>query len=509
MSIARGARSILNYKPESVFGTAPSGNWITFPVNSETFDENINTVQGEDIRSDRANPGMRGGNISTGGNLVCDYGPVRHLTLLKHLLAGAWSVVPLTVNLPDAVDSAAYIVGQWVKGSASSYWVCTTAGTASTGLVAALTGTSPVTSGTAVFTPRKGASAAADSTAYALGDIVTSANGFRWICTDAGTTSTDVATALAAISNVANPVTSGDAAFSYLCGELRPSTVYSRGHVVMDATNRYWICTRGGTTGALVVKGDLGSGTGEVEITGIGGTIVKFQYAGASTTTLYRHTITPGNDWPTGGLTFEKAILGGNTAAYIQFLGCRVNSMELSIPQEGIVKSTWNMLAKSSAKKVASGAGTPVLSGEQPYTGFNCYVGMNETVGNADRSVREFSMTITNNADESAYIVGSRFRAEIPEGIRRASGRLSMYFLDAQEYDWFKNENTISIMASFIWEGRMVSFNFGEAKLTGSGTPKISGSGLLQADYEWTAFLVDGAYDVSVTAINTVGVLPA
>lgn len=505
MSIARGARSILNYKPETVFGTAPSGNWITFPVNSETLDENINTVQGEDIRSDRANPGMRGGNIATGGNIVSDFGPVRNLTLMKHLLAGAWSVVPMTVNLPDAVDSTAYIVGQWVKGSSNSFWVCTTAGTTSTGVVAALTGTSPVTSGTAVFAPRKGASAAADSTAYALGDIVTSANGFRWICVDDGTTSTGVQAALVGTANV----TSGDATFAYLCGDLRLSTAYSRGHVVIDATGRYWICTRGGTTGAGVVKADLGSGTGEVEITGAASTTLKFQYVGPSTTTLYKHTLTPGNDWPTGGLAFEKAILGGNSNAYVQFLGCRVNTMEISIPQEGIVKSTWGLLAKSSAKKNSTGAGTPVLTGEQPYTGFNCYVGMNETVGNADRSVREFSMTITNNADESAYIVGSRFRAEIPEGIRRASGRLSMYFLDAQEYDWFKNESTISLMASFIWEGRAIIFNFGEVKLTGSGTPKISGSGLLQADYEWTAFLVDGQYDVTVTAINTVGVLPA
>ena len=59
MAIARGSRSLVTWKEEATFGVAPVGAWNTFPLNSETLDENINTVQGEDIRSDRSNPSLR------------------------------------------------------------------------------------------------------------------------------------------------------------------------------------------------------------------------------------------------------------------------------------------------------------------------------------------------------------------------------------------------------------------------------------------------------------------
>lgn len=497
MSIARGSRSVLAWKEESVYGTAPAGNWNTLPVNSEGLDENINTVQGEDIRPDRANPSLRGSNIATGGNLVCDYGPVRHLTLLKHLLAATVATVPLTPNVAAAVDSATYVVGQWVKGTANTLWICTVAGTASTGLVAALTGTSPVVSGTATFGPRKGASAVANSTAYVVNDIITNTNNSRWICITAGTSGGSAATDLVGTANV----TSGTASFAWLSGDLRPSVAYKRGDVVMDNTGRYWTCARGGTSDASVTSSSL-TGTGECEILGATSTRLKFSYFGASTSNIWRHVLTAAGNWPTGGLSFEKQLKGGNTDLFVVFRGCRVNSLELAIPQESIVKSTWNILAKDSAKLGATGAGTPVLVGESPFTGFNCDVGIGTSVGNADRAVRDFSMSITNQADENAFVVGSRFRSEIAEGIRRSSGRLSMYFQDAAEYDLFKNETTTSLYASFVWNGRVVSFAFGEIKITGSGTPKFSGPGLLQADYEWTAFLETGTSDVVVTAIN-------
>jgi len=516
MAIARGSRSSIAWKEETVYATAPGGDWNALPLNSETLDENINTVQGEDIRPDRANASMRGGNIATGGNIVADLGPARNLTFMKHMLAGSIISCPVVhANTPSAVDSVPYTLGQLVKAT-TVLWECSQAGTASTGLAAALTGTSEVTSGGAKFIYR-GNAAVADSTAYTKGTIVTAATNKRWVCIVAGTTSTGVAAALIGTSNV----TSGTATFAYIVNDITVSTIYKVGDLVLGDAAGVWICTRGGKTASsgFTTATLTNAVTPDIEIPFASPSTVNltFKYLGAAASlVLYQHVITPGAAWPTGGLSIQKSIVGGNTDMFAVFRGCRINSLEISVPQEGIVKSTWGILAANSTKLDSTGAGTPVLVGEAPFTGFNCFVGLNENsvnyqgtaLNNVTRPVREMSISMTNQADENTYIIGSRYRVDVPEGIRRATGRVSMYFTDATEYDWFKNESTVTMSASMIWAGKMLRFYFGEVKLTGSGTPKISGSGLMMADFEWTAFQESGLSDILVTALNDTNGLP-
>src|SRR5574343_384407 len=88
MAIAKGAKSVLAWKTESTYNEAPSGNWNYLPLNSETLDENISTIQGEDIRSDRRNPSPRGGNLASSGQITHDFGLRRTIKWLEHLLAG-------------------------------------------------------------------------------------------------------------------------------------------------------------------------------------------------------------------------------------------------------------------------------------------------------------------------------------------------------------------------------------------------------------------------------------
>lgn len=453
MAIAKGSRSALYWKTESTYGVAPSGNYNTFPLNSETLDENINTIQAEDIRPDRINPSLRGGNIATGGNIVADFGPARSLTFMAHLLGAV-----------GAVDTKQ-----------------ATGGAAPTAL--------------------------AQSSAYTLGQIVGGANNSRWVCILAGSTAAgEDSTDLVGTDDIT--LNAGAVAFRYLSGDLMASTAYKRGHLVKDNSGNNWICLKGGTTHSSVVKADL-TGTSDKTITGATSTTLTFQYVGLASVPLYRHAMRGGIAWPAYGLTFEKAIKGGNSDLFVQFLGGRMNSLELAVPQEGIVKATWNALFASSTKLASTGAGTPLaVVGESPYSGFNAYVGLNDAAAAASRSIREFNLNLTNQAAEDAYIVGSRFRKDIPEGVRRSSGRMSMYFEDEAEYVYFKDEATVRLDLSLIWKGYMVSLNWPEVKLTGSGTPKISGSGIMTADYEWTAFVENGTYDVEVVAVNATSTLP-
>src|ERR1044072_2470666 len=105
MSIAKGSRSQLIWKLETTYGVAATGNYNQFPLNNETFDENINTIQGEDIRSDRANPAMRGGNISTGGQVTHDFGHCRMITLMEHLLASTRSSSSSPITIAELAAS--------------------------------------------------------------------------------------------------------------------------------------------------------------------------------------------------------------------------------------------------------------------------------------------------------------------------------------------------------------------------------------------------------------------
>lgn len=386
MSIAKGSKSQLVWKEESSYGVAPSGNWNQLPLNSETLGENINTIQGEDIRADRANPALRGGNISTIGGITHDFGPVRSLTFFRHLLASA-SLASSTLTV----------------------------------------------------------------------------------------------------------------------GAIAISTTYNRGDYVKGADNSIWCCVRGGGTtanaGDIVLNTGLGTRVELPEVAA--GPNLIFELASATTVSVYEHVLVPGVDFPAVGISAAKKIIGGNSPLYVDFTGGRINSVDLTIPQEGIVKAAWNFVARRSAKVTSVPGGTPTLLAEDPFAGFNAYVHYNgDAKGNANRAMREFSGTISNNVDESCFIIGDRYRVDLPEGTRRANGRVSMYFLDSTEYDNFKNEDKISMAISFVHFGLFLKIDFAEVKLTGDGTPKISGQGAMTADYEWTAFKLDSTNEITITARN-------
>lgn len=388
MSIAKGSKSVVAWKEEATLGVAPSGNWNQLPVNNETLDENIETVQSQDIRSDRRNPSLRGGNIATGGNITHDFGPNRTPTLFKHLLAA--SAITTTTITPATLSAAS----------------------------------------------------------FKRGDYCLNADGDLFICIQGG----DV-----------------------VAGDLSDLDLVTAGDTTL--TNTIWRYVA-----------DTG-------------------YAFS----LYKHVITAGIDLPSVGLAFEKGILGGTTAKHVQFVGGRLNTLDLTVPQSGIVTANWGALFTGSTDLGASaGYGTPTIEAETAFSGGGALVHLNDTsfIGGVDQVgrgiFREFSMQLTNGIDENTYVINSRYRADLPEGTRKGSGRMSLYFVDGTEYGYFKNETKVNMGVSFVHDGRFFIIRFPEVKLTGSGTPKISGQGAMQADFDWTAFFEDAPedYDVEVEFHN-------
>lgn len=267
---------------------------------------------------------------------------------------------------------------------------------------------------------------------------------------------------------------------------------YVRGDLV-KSNDKFYLCTLGGTVS------DMGGGlTHTSGIAAIDG--VKFEYLSANDVSVYRHVFTGGNTMPTGGLSFEKSIKGGSSDLFVQFRGGRVDSLDLTIPQEGAVQAAWNLLFKDSVKASATGAGTVTYVAEEPVTGYEAFISFNN--GQTTRPVRSGSLKIANSLEADVYCVGERTRREIPEKDRECSGSLDVYFQDATEYDIFKNETVVNTKISFNRNGEFLQFEFPETKFTGSGTPQIAGSGVVTAKLEMSVFRQSAAFDVKATMIS-------
>ncbi len=215
-----------------------------------------------------------------------------------------------------------------------------------------------------------------------------------------------------------------------------------------------------------------------------------------------KYLITPGVDYPTGGLSVEKIVSGVTTPEYIMFTGGRVNSLDLTVAQKAIVKAKWGLLFMASIAGTATSgnAGAYVYPSDDPTTGYDCFISINN--GQTVRPVTDLSLNITNNVDSNCFVLGSRVRDDLPEGERAITGKVTMYFQDNTEYSLFKNETVVPVSISFAHNGEYLTFDLGEVKLTGSGTPQISGAGLLKATYDLSAFRQTGAIDLTVSAYS-------
>lgn len=266
-----------------------------------------------------------------------------------------------------------------------------------------------------------------------------------------------------------------------------------RGEYLTNASKLYQVVI-GGTASAAP--------THSAGIVTTGG--VTYEYVGPDTYNLYRRVITADSDFPAAGITFEKQIIGGNADRFIRFVGARLNTLGLTIPQEGIVQSDWGVVAKQPDDvnaNTATVSNAETAFAMEPFTGYEAFVSFEGA--NAARPIREGTFNLTNNIDENAYVWGSRVRLDVPEGRREVSGSITTYFQDATEYDYFKNETEIGMKLSFMRGGLYLEFDMPDVKLTGSGTPQITGQGLMTATFNWNAFQDDGAHDIKATIYST------
>lgn len=256
-------------------------------------------------------------------------------------------------------------------------------------------------------------------------------------------------------------------------------TAYNRGDIVQVGANDY-LCVTGGTTDDVSV--DLVStATNQILTSGD----AEFVFAGTALTNKYQHTLTSSSDFLTGGISLEKAILGGDDNFFAVFSGGRIGSLDVTIPQEGIVQSVWNMtFSEKITRPNATVAGTPVILSDDPVTGFEAAVAINDVVSTV---LKEASFKVDNML-EPEHVVGRRTVEEIVPKRLEMSGNVTMLFRNVDDYDRFLNEETFSLTFSFYRGSNFLSIKFPEVKMFGDPTPKIASTGAVTLAFTWRAF---------------------
>jgi hypothetical protein len=478
--IATGSKSVVAYCEETTYGVLPTvseGDYTGLTLSTENLVQTINTIQSTEVRADRTVPSIRGGNLANAGNISTDFGPFRNGMFLKHLLGANF----------------------WTEYTLADY-----------------------------FPPR-----ISDETAYVVGDIcsvITTNIDRHYICVKAGTT-TDLlvgieSETIAAVSDDTVP-SATTPEWQYIGKTFVPDavladTVYPRGTYVsctVAAVKRVYVVTQGGTTAASAPE--LSHETGEpVEVVGASTDILKFQFilnitAGtqdADPIRLREYVLWP-SSLPLVGLSIEKIIKGhdvagglsGNALA-VMMSGCRINSVAINIPQEGIVTADWGILGMISDDSVTPADAAPTYHSDDPFVGAEGYVEIDFTGARAhvNRPIREASLTITNSSDESVYALGSRHRRGIPEGRREISGSMTTYFEDKQEYENFKGELAAVLRFSFIHDGNLLLMEMPNMKITGQGTPLVGGPGVVTGTYGFNVYnpTTTDNNDIKVTIIG-------
>jgi len=466
MSVAIGSRSTLSAREETLYGVTPVGDYEYIRFNSETLGENINTILSEEVRSDRSLGAVRGGNISTDGQIVQEWYPSTQGKLLRHLL----TTTPVTqgvdpLPLTGAVYPLTVTMGEYYHQNGNIYLV--------------------TCNGTVTIDPNLTfleGSEEVDDTVFEYGDVLETP-----VATVADNLTDDFTT-------IGHGLVDGD--IIVLKGTTAPLGL------TLGAT--YFIRSTGETApldefSLFATRQDAIDDTNEVLFTD-DGTAVSYVIPA-----FYQHDFLGDVDKPCGGLSIQKCIIGTGPAPctdqpqYWLFHGCRVNSVDISIPQEGIITGTWGIIGLSVEQASTTFVTTNTINDpvfEDPNVGYDVKL----LIDNVDEiCVSDINLSINNNYDDSVFCIGSRYRHDLPEGRREVTGSFTVFFETIDTYEAFKEEHVQDLKLGFHREGVYMEMHMPETKFTGgTPTPLISGNGTIQQNFEIQAFKRDAAYDIRI-----------
>jgi hypothetical protein len=236
-------------------------------------------------------------------------------------------------------------------------------------------------------------------------------------------------------------------------------------------------------------------------------TLFKHALGSVSTTgsNPYTHVISGASSLPVG-LQFEKGFT--DIAQYFLYKGCRINTLNMNFPQEGLVNATFSILAREEAVSTAPQDATPTYASVDPIVSFNATLYEGAGLGSAVAlgTVVEANFSVENNIREDQFVIGSRLRYNLPEGRRVVTGSMTVFFEDVTLYNKFVNGTQASFKIVCTTAGaNTVTFEFPQIQYAGgSPTPVIADDGPIQITLPFqTERYETWDTDIRITFVNT------
>lgn len=203
------------------------------------------------------------------------------------------------------------------------------------------------------------------------------------------------------------------------------------------------------------------------------------------------------------GLSFEKGF--ANINQYLLYKGCRINTCTIDIPQEGFAGVTFDFVGREETDNTTTQiTGTTAYGTKDGFNGYQCTVYTDNTGSYvALGKVTKGNITITNNVETSAYVLGSALRADEAMGQRDCKGDFEIFFEDLTLYNVFVAGTVCGVKFVFNNGVESLTIEFPAVKLGGE-SPKIASAGGVNLPLNFTAKRDTGnATDVIFTFVNS------
>jgi hypothetical protein len=308
------------------------------------------------------------------------------------------------------------------------------------------------------------------------------------------------------LKHAIGPVTTGEAVTqgSGLTGltalQAETGTTAGAGTLSLSGDNATW-AAQGDTAGAAVDVSEAGIYTLESDTDG---NYLVVRSAGSPTGTSATVTVSSTQNTHIirrGALPIGMTMELGYTDIdqYQVFRGCRVNSMDLQIPESGIVTGSLDIIGKTPVALSGTSLGTPTGSTHSPIMEHEASF----QEGGAAGTALALAMSLQNNLEPVSGI-GTREIIGLAEGKGDLTGSVTVLFEDETLVNKVINETASSLRLTFTVTGGSLDILLPRVKYFGPAGAGIETDRGLVVPMEWQA-LEDSAEssDIVVSITNT------
>lgn len=238
----------------------------------------------------------------------------------------------------------------------------------------------------------------------------------------------------------------------------------------------------------------------DMELNSIG-TLLKHGLGSAVTSgsgATFTHVLRGSNSLPSG-LSIEKGF--SDVGRFMLFKGCRIDTLSLHFPGDGgTVGAALDVLAKS-VETASTSIASYLLEDDGAPVSYQVRV---EDGAAALENVLGIQLVVDNHLDRDGFVLGSRDRYSIREGLRNISGSLTLGFEDFSYYTRFSSVSTSSLRITALQGAFSMEILLPRIVFTGSSpAPAVKDAGPLAGVLHFLALKdVSEGTDIKITLIN-------